>query len=117
MSRRSSLKERPEQSSSAASEYKGRWGEHIRPRFPYTVGHIFQGWRDNRIVADMLVLRCPCCSKIFFIMRQECQKELMCPRGCGVVANYVVQKDELLVELLEEIIQDGSRPSSKRLRG
>lgn len=80
------------------------WGENIKPLLPFarSVEEIFQGWRDNQIVREMAVLRCPKCRNIFFIMRDECQKELDCPRGCGA-AVWVSDKDRLLAKLLKEI--------------
>jgi len=65
-------------------------------------------------MSETLALRCPKCERIFFIMRSECQKELMCPRNCGVVAEYVRCKEELLFELLKGIVGgDGKSNGSK----
>lgn len=89
--------------------YAGHWGTGTIPKFPFTTSmkDIFQGWRNNRVMDEMLALRCYRCHKIFFIMRAELQKELQCPRGCGSV-KYVANKDSLLDKWLKEIISNSS---------
>lgn len=87
--------------------YKGGWGGGTDPEFPFrtSMKAIFQGWRSNRVMDEMLALRCYRCHKIFFIMRAELQKELECPRGCGPV-KYVENKNKLLEKWLKLIISN-----------
>lgn len=91
--------------------YKGGWGGGTDPTFPFrtSMKNIFQGWRNNRVMDEMLALRCYRCHKIFFIMRAELQKELVCPRGCGP-AKYVEHKDNLLAKWLKVIISKDPEP-------
>jgi len=88
-------------------EYMGRWGGGTDPKFPFrtSMKDIFQGWRNNRVMDEMLALRCYRCHRVFFIMRAELQKELQCPRGCGSV-KYVENKDRLFDKWLKEIISN-----------
>lgn len=92
-------------------KYTGYWGVGTDPKLPFRTSfkEIFQGWRNNRVMDEMLALRCYRCHKIFFIMRDELQKELECPRGCGP-AKYVTNKDGLLAKWLKEIISNDPEP-------
>lgn len=98
----------------AKRKYKHRWGIGTKPRFPFatTMRDIFQGWRNNRVMAEMLALRCYRCHNVFFIMKAELQKELMCPRGCGP-AKYVAHKERLLEKWLKEIISNDPEPEEE----
>lgn len=91
----------------AKRKYMGSWGGGTEPTFPFrtSMKEIFQGWRNNRVMNEMLALRCYRCHRVFFIMRAELQKELQCPRGCGSV-KYVEHKDRLLDKWLKEIISN-----------
>ena len=92
-------------------QYKGNWGVSAKPMFPFrtTVEGIFQGWRSNRVMEEMLMLRCYKCHKIFFIMRAELQKDLQCPRGCGP-AKYVENKNRVIKRWLKQIISNDPEP-------
>lgn len=95
----------------AMREYKGRWGVGTNPKLPFhtSMKEIFQGWRNNRVMDEMLALRCYRCHKVFFIMRAELQKEFECPRGCGP-AKYVAHKENLLEKWLKIIISNDPEP-------
>lgn len=97
----------------AKGEYKFHWGVGVRPKLPFTTSSkgIFQGWRNNLIMSEMLALRCFRCHRIFYIMRDELQKELICPRGCGPV-KYVRHKEQLLQKWLKKIISNGRAPEN-----
>jgi len=92
-------------------EYTSGWGGGSIPKFPFrtSMKEIFQGWRNNRVMDEMLALRCYRCHKVFFIMRAELQKELECPRGCGPV-KYVENKESLLEKWLKIIISNDPEP-------
>ena len=82
------------------------WGLKERPEFPFllTVGSMFQGWRDTTIMSNVCFLKCSRCGEVFFILKRECQKELVCPRGCGVVAEYVWDEEGFLVGLFKSLL-------------
>lgn len=92
-------------------QYTGHWGMDMKPKFPFTTSmkDIFQGWRNNRVMDEMLALRCYRCHKVFFIMRAELQKELQCPRGCGSV-KYIEHKDKLLAKWFKAIVSNDPEP-------
>jgi len=80
------------------------WGKGIIPKLP-VMTNIWQGWRDNNVMQEIVVLQCYKCKKSFFILKSEIQKEFTCPRGCGGKAQFIREKDVYLRRLLKRILR------------